>query len=206
MGAERRVIAGTLSQNAYNDLEMAIGLRPNQHGVIADRVLCDAVQPIKTLTYDWVHTMLQGGVLTSEIEAVMASTSTPRERIQQFLADRTWMFPRASRDRARQLHRIFDERRSGDDNTKVKASCSELLGVYGLLRFFVELQLTGDLDGTPALRSMAAVCNVIDLLLAAKRRQATIDDVAGVDLRWMGEQRLCVHFSRQQLHTCAWSC
>lgn len=179
--AARRVEAGTMSRAAYKEVRMAMGLRRNPLGVIADAELYDAVRPIETFTYDWVHTMLQGGVLNSEVEALLELSRIPRERLQKFLADATWVFPRASHDKARQLHRIFDERRVGDDDSnKVKASCSELLGVYGLLRFFMELELSGRPDMAAGLKSMMAVCRVIDLLLAAKRHQAAVDDVAGI--------------------------
>jgi hypothetical protein len=182
--AARRFEAGTLSRVAFGGIESATGLRRNPLGTLADVALCEVVRPVETLTYDWVHSMLQGGVLTTEVEALLELTGIQRVRLQRFLADASWVFPRSSRDRARHLHHIFDARRAAQDETKLKASCSELLGVYGLLRFFMELELAGKADAAAGLLSMAAVCRVIDLLLAAKRRQASIADVAGIAGLW----------------------
>ncbi len=85
--------------------------------------------------------------------------------------------PRRNLEKSRLLHRIFDSRRSADDG-KTKASCSELLGVYGLLRFYFEMHLHGRLDSDACLRSFTCVCSAIDLLLATKRRQASVEQLA----------------------------
>lgn len=178
--AARRVQAGAMAKVVFHEVETALGFRHNPLGLIADARLCDVVRPVETLTYDWVHSMLQGGVLTAEVEALMASANIDRQRLQGFLADTSWTFPRWCAIKSRALHRIFDERRAAADGAKVKASCSELLGVYGLLRFFFELELSGEPGMAASLKSYTALCTVIDLLLAAKRHQVDIDDVAGV--------------------------
>jgi hypothetical protein len=93
-------------------------------------------------TYDWMHTFLQGGVLNEEVEAMMTEAGRfgiSRRAIQEFLRDQSWRFPQCSKAKAKQLHRIFDEKRQSDkEPNKVKCSCAEALGVYGLLRFFLE--------------------------------------------------------------------
>lgn len=50
-----------MSRASYGELESALGIRRNPHGLVADRDLCNLVRPVDTLTYDWVHAMLQGG-------------------------------------------------------------------------------------------------------------------------------------------------
>lgn len=140
---------------------------------------------------------------------MLEATGIERERLQRLLADTSWVYPRCSKDRSRRLHRIFDARRAAQDESKLKASCSELLGVYGLLRFFVELELSERPDFAPSLRSLLAVCRIIDLLLAAKRRHVSIDDVAGVIDSVHLVNGNCVHIARrvvlnlsgQPLHT-----
>ena len=42
------------------------GLNANPHGVLADPVLRPHINPISTLTYDWVHNCLQDGTFTLE--------------------------------------------------------------------------------------------------------------------------------------------
>ena len=56
-----------------------------------------------------------------------------------------------------------------DNPGKVKASCSELLGVYGLLRHFVECNIMRLPGLVQHIDSFLAACRSLDLLLAAKR-------------------------------------
>ena len=68
------------------------------------------------------------------------------------------------------VYRIFDPRRQSKDNpSKVKASCAELLGVYGLLRHFVECNIMRLPGLVQHIDSFLAACRSLDLLLAAKR-------------------------------------
>ncbi len=95
-------------------------------------------EPIEATTYDWVHTFLQGGVLNAEVEGFLSAGAPfgiTRGAIQTFLKDGAWRFPQSANQKQRQAHRIFDERRRSDkEPEKLKCSCSELLGVYGMLR------------------------------------------------------------------------
>ena len=93
---------------------------------------------MRCVTYDWVHTLLQHGVLVVEIECMLSrcvGVGINRETIMMFLKDEAWIFPHASARQQRQLHRIFDERRASDKKSdKLRCTCSELLGAYGMLR------------------------------------------------------------------------
>ena len=81
--------------------------------------------PIEVATYDWVHSVLQGGILVAEIEAILIATSMPRDDLQVFLADPQWQFPHCNATTSRQLHRIFDPRRSIDGAPhKVRGTCA----------------------------------------------------------------------------------
>jgi hypothetical protein len=124
------------------------------------------VDPIAVTTYDWMHTLLQGGVLNEEVEALLMearSFGISRRAIQEFLRDQSWQFPQNSKAKAKQLHRIFDEKRQSDQQPdKVKCSCAEALGVYGLLRFFLESAI-GDEPGLHShMTSFRALCGVLD--------------------------------------------
>lgn len=134
--AGQRCDRGTMSKAAFADVEVALGFRRNSFGVVADTELCELVRPEESFTYDWCHTMLQGGVLTVEVEGVLEASAADRAALKAFLSDQRWCFPAQTKGKSRNLHRIFDERRVANDSRQVKASCSEFLGVYGLLRFF----------------------------------------------------------------------
>ena len=107
-GAAGRVAAGRMSKAACAELEVATGFRHNPHGVTQSEALRLMVNPIEVASYDWVHSVLQSGILVAEIEALLAATSLPRDALQAFLADKQWQFPHCSAVKSRQLHRIFD--------------------------------------------------------------------------------------------------
>jgi hypothetical protein len=152
----------------FEDLSMMSGLHLNPSGLLACDMLANVVNAVEACTYDWVHNMLQDGVFSSEIRAFLQRTSTPKATVQQFL-QRPWEFPHFHAVKSKQLHRVFDERRS-IDGEKIKASCSELLGVYGLLRHFVQVEVPDNVEFATARASFFAACTVLDLLLAAKFR------------------------------------
>ena len=78
------------------------------------------------------------------------------------------------------LWRIFSKHRldNNDEVDKVRASASELLGLYSLLRHFFATQV----DHTPALQpnldSFQACCDVLDCILAAKKHLVSPREVA----------------------------
>ena len=56
-----------------------------------------------------------------------------------------------------------------DNPTALKGSCSEFLGLFGLLRHWIEVEAPGDEELLPNKRSFAKLCSIIDLLLHVKR-------------------------------------
>lgn len=197
VGCSERVQAGTSPQARLDELETATGFRMNPHSVALSPVLRDLFRMPDVIRYDWVHSALQQGVMNNEVEALMAATEVPPEELEAFLANKDWVFPKATRVNARQLHRIFDRRRaSASTPEKVKASCSELLGVYGLLRVFFVLKLGERPEYEAHLASYLAFCNFIDRMLAAKQ-SATPTRVAEIvpSLRVAAREHLDKHLA-----------
>jgi hypothetical protein len=169
IAAAERVEAGTMTQTAFADMEKMIGLNLNPHGILADNEMVFATKPLESMRYDWVHSMLQGGVFTIEVEAILDASPVTRAELQDFLAADGWEYPHRSRAASRQLHRVFAENRVPEDNpAAVKASCSELLGLFGILRFFFAVRLGERPELARELETFDAACVVMDLLLAAK--------------------------------------
>ena len=178
--ASRRYSAGTMSKAAFEDLEKATGFRYNPHGLGQSEALQLLANPIEVAAYDWVHSVLQGGILVAEIEAILSATTMSREALQAFLADKQWQFPRCNAIKSRQLHRIFDPRRLIEEApNKVRGSCAEFLSLYGMLRCFVALQLGGDTDFERHVASFNAVCCIVDCILDVK--QCLVDVRVGAD-------------------------
>ena len=97
---------------------------------------------------------------------------------QEFVADAAWEFPKAGNTKAKNLFRVFDDHRvSATDASKVKATCSEFLGIYGLLRHYVECLMPRTPEHDAAKSSFFAVCEVLDLILAAKFKLAPMDEL-----------------------------
>jgi hypothetical protein len=179
--AAGRVAAGTLSNGKFLQLQQMIGINHCPSGLVANTALRGHVDYIGVMTYDWVHNCLQDGVFSVECLAFLKACEPlgiTRGQIQAFLADEGWVFPSCSKSKARQLHRVFDVHRQSDkEPDKVKASCSEMLGLYGLLRYFFELYVGDNAAVRVQFRSFNAACRVLDLVLMAKR---CIADVAAV--------------------------
>jgi hypothetical protein len=143
--AAGRVAAGTLTNGKFLQLQQMIGINHCPSGLVANTALRGHVDYIGVMTYDWVHNCLQDGVFSVECLAFLKACEPlgiTRGQIQAFLADEGWVFPSCSKSKARQLHRVFDAHRQSDkEPDKVKASCSEMLGLYGLLRYFLNFML-----------------------------------------------------------------
>jgi len=63
--AKARVEAGTLTAARFAELETVIGFRWNPDGLLAAGI--QGVHLTHTVTYDWVHSLLQDGVFNSEL-------------------------------------------------------------------------------------------------------------------------------------------
>ena len=93
--------------------------------------------------YDWMHTQLQNGVLTAEAALLLDSCGTigvgPAD-VQAHLAQ-PWSFPSDRRVDVKGLWKIFrdSDRRVTEDN--IKASASQMLVLYALLRVFLSTAL-----------------------------------------------------------------
>jgi hypothetical protein len=124
--------------------------------------------------------MFQNGVFTLEASLFVKAChplGITRQHLCAFLKDEAWMFPSVGRRKAQELHRVFDEHRLSDKNLdKLKCSCAEALGLYGLLRHFFETRIAGLEEVRVEWKSFSAVCTVIDILLLAKR--GSLDVVA----------------------------
>lgn len=175
IGGARRVEAGTLTKTLYRDLEMSYGLNCNPDGLIADREL--DVDVISSLTYDWVHSALQDGVLTDEVAAMFRACEPhglDANDVMDFLKDDRWRYPFQSRAKSASLHEVFSSYRNQDvaDGNKLKCSSSELLGLFGMLRHFVETRVAHVVGVERELASFLQLCNCLDIILLAKRRIA----------------------------------
>jgi len=170
--SQRRVAGGTMTVARLENIEKATGFNTNQHGLLADARLRSLFQASKIATFDWMHTALQNGTVTDEVfrytKACEAIGLTHTD-IEAYLKE-DWQFPANSRS-SHGLHRVFNDYRSSssDKADRLKASASEMIGLYGLLRHWAATRV-GDHAALRAERvSFEAACDTVDIILQAKR-------------------------------------
>jgi hypothetical protein len=195
-GASARVVAGTMTKKRCNELELVSGLNFHPRGLLWDRELMSVVKPIEVFTYDWVHSSLQDGIFNQDLSALLEACvphGVSRADVRQFLKDEPWLFPKWLRHKSRTMYHVFDlARQSSTDPTKIKASCSELLALYGMLRHFVEERVAHIAGLGPQIASFQAVCRVMDLILVSKRGEADVLH-ASVELQRALEAHMQLH-------------
>lgn len=182
--ASARFSAGEMSKATFDELQIASGFRHNPYSIALSEPLRLLFQLPDVINYDWVHSALQGGTFTSEVEAFLEATAVPRADIHGFLANSEWQYPGCTRQKSKYLHRVFDSHRakSSQEPGTVKASCSELLGLYGILRVFFELRFAEVDEFKQHLESFCQACSVLDMILDLKRGLQPInpDTIAGL--------------------------
>ena len=138
IAGREQVVAGTLAPGKQLELQRALGLNDNEHGILADARLKAILDPVKIMTWDWVHNMFNDGTFCIEVERFMqacAPLGVRRSDVQDFLKDPAWFFPASSGSKSRGLHHVFNVcRESTVDNTKIKANASEWISLVGLFR------------------------------------------------------------------------
>lgn len=113
--AAGRVDEGRLSRSSYAQMEKAMGMNRNPHGLLADHALRPVIDPVATMTWDWVHSYLQDGVFTTEVSEMIRACGpygVSFEHLRRYLKDDAWRFPAASKAKSSALHRVFDSWRS----------------------------------------------------------------------------------------------
>jgi hypothetical protein len=197
--ASLRVRASAMTNAAFKDLEMMMGINHNPDGLLADVELLRHVDPVACMTYDWVHNMLQAGVFT--IEATMFLRACGRLDITYadmlaLLKSPSWCFPYASQVKSKNLYNIFDELRQKKrgEPAKLRCNASELLGLFGLLRHFAETCVGESEDVAKEMASFNALSECLGLILLAKRGMLHLGD-AGARLKAASENHLRLHIA-----------
>ena len=105
---------------------------------------------IDVLRYDWAHTFLADSIVGHQMWSVIDTARWEgvfdERAIYDFLSE-PWQFPRGLQEKKgtkwNNLKSMFDLHRGGVHESKhtLKASMSELVGLYGLLRHFVEVRM-----------------------------------------------------------------
>ena len=93
-----------------------------------------------------------------------------KEHVESFM-QRNWSFQKHN-SKGRQVYRIFSasRRNKEEEHDKLRASASELLSMYKLLRLWAETEIGDKAEVARERSSFDACCSVIDAILMAKRQ------------------------------------
>ena len=97
-----------------------------------------------------------------------------KENVERFMK-RDWSFQKHN-SKGRQVYRIFSasRRNKDEEHDKLRASASELLSMYTLLRLWAETEIGDKKEVALERSSFDASCSVIDVILMAKRQLLTM--------------------------------
>ncbi len=195
----RSCAEGRMTKARFNNISMTLGFNHVKNGLLSNERLRDAFDAAEVATFGWMHTYLQGGVMSKEAwecVAMLNGEGFDMPSIEAYLKD-DWEFPAQSKRDGRQLHTIFNSYRSKSNTeaSRLKTNASELLGLYALLRHFKDVNLVDVPDELqPALTSFNSACESLDIILAAKRRRLPMREAA-VRLRASAERHMANHLA-----------
>ena len=143
--AHRRWKDGRITKGLYQQISKAEALNYHPLALPWRLSLRHSINWFDKFTYDWVHTLLQGGPLEIEIfcylKACKEFVDFPMVRDWLLL---NWVFPAQLGSKGSNLWRIFSEWRQNKqtgEHDRLHASCSELLGSYQLVRLLLDLKV-----------------------------------------------------------------
>ena len=160
---------GASTKSAFERLEQSLGLTYSEHGILFDPQALQHIQhgPISATMYDWMHCYFVSGVWNHEcgwLMGALASIPISNQTADQYMKGFTW--PRRLHSRKITGMRIF-EKRPGNFAGEVKASASEGLASYAVIRQMLqELAPTPTDESAAAIQSYYALCRVLDHLHA----------------------------------------
>ncbi len=198
--AHRRWTAGGCTKAFYTRLTKEKGFKFMEGGLVFDVEMRTRLKLWDAIRIDWVHSALQDGGLSIDCHLFIDSCE-PLElgyrAVEQYFKLK-WLFPKSLQHKGQGLHRVFSEWRHSDDTKadKMKASASECLGVYSILRQFSLSEVGDRPEVAPQRASFEAMCDAVDTIQMAKKGLIALPQAA---------ERLRNQLSRWlRLHTAAY--
>jgi len=178
--AHARFVSGRLGKAMYENFIKSESQNFIEGGLAFDRRLRE-LDWWSTITVDWVHTFLQDGVFSTEALLMISAMEVPGETIKEFL-QQDWEFPRALQNKGNLLWRVFSEYRLDDSGNvdKIRCSASELLGLFGLLRYFFEIKMRIHPALTANWESFEACCDVLAFVMAVKNGEYQLREASSL--------------------------
>ena len=139
------------------------------------------MRPLDVLNQDWVHGCVCDGMMNAEFGAFIKADAETSMNDWEALFKSDLRFPHHYNTKGAKLWRVFNDHRNPDGKPgTLKGDASEMLGLYALMRHFIELRFRlrpGELAGPRA--SFDACCKVVDIILQMKTGVIDPKSVAG---------------------------
>ena len=184
----RRWQASAIPKTVHKNVRNSNGMNWIAGGLAYDLEVRAKTEIHNAITMDWVHTFLQDGVVTVEAWLVLSAhgygDGELRVAIELFF-QRGWNFPHSFQSKGDALWRVFSEYRLGEDEEfdKIRASASEVLGMYSLLRVFLDTEVQRTEATRAQWESWTALCKVMDYIMLARNRRTPDMKEAAKELR-----------------------
>ncbi len=193
LATQRLVAAGDVPKNRLEQLQRVCGFSRSPRGLLADTFLRQQINVIEVLRYDWMHSCLQDGTVTTEAGLLLGAFDSidisPKD-VEAYLKT-GWCFPASTRPKNKMLWQVFSEcRHCGPE--RLKCSASEMLGVFPLLRHYVQTQMSNQPAIALQKDAYLAVCTTVDIILRAKKGLLSTREAAPL-LRDAVQQHLHLH-------------
>lgn len=198
--ATARKDAGLMTQTRLHNIKYTVGFNCSRHGLLCCNVVGQHCDLAGVITLDWMHTFLQTGVLNDAVYNMIAAAGphgATLDNLQQYLKQ-DWRYPFQLQGKSKHLHEVFDVRRNRTD--KLKCSASELLGVCGMVRAFIECRIPDEPSIRLQREAFLAACAVVDAILSVERRgggRAQAPHIAGLVRE--AQQKLIAAYGRAAL-------
>ena len=174
--AHRKRIAGRISQGLHDRIVKIQGFNYCHGGLPFDLTLRrHGIDVFQATRIDWMHSALQDGALTIEIHlfitACQSMCNKGYEDVKAYF-QLPWIFPQYQRSKGAGLYRIFSEYRRNKDGVmdKLRASATELIGMYSILRHWAESEIGDREEMSNHVASLRAGCKVVDIIQMAKKQ------------------------------------
>ena len=170
-----------LSKAKFAEMEKTMGQSFNPHGLLSYRRLRECVAPADVHTYDPMHVIFAGGVLQEEVflllEAAKLHLRVGFKDVREYV--QMWQWPRSEERRGWNAADLFSDSRATTSHATFKATASELVTVYAIVRLYVATVLSRNEAMQLHVASFVALCALVDAVLQCKRGVVT----AGADVR-----------------------
>ena len=194
--AGKQHAAGELPRSRLEEVQKSLGFKATEDGLLGDPVLRQHLNFLEVVRYDWAHTFLAESIVGHEmwdlIEAAEGHGIFTQGDIDKFLNE-PWQIPGQKQIKDigsfNRFKKLFDQHRQEvhEEHRTIKAGMSELLGLYALLRHFLESRVPPRSAIAHDIHLFALASKAVDLILAAKKRRVRVAE-AGAELLSVLEQ------------------